>query len=282
MLSNRSCDITKIILISLGVCFILGGFGLLLLSYPASAVGTGSFTFLLAVDQIGPEELSQFRYTQWRKPSKGIRPFIFSPKSFEDCKILRYRRGSRPYWYVWVTYYEAEYMMPDGSKVIGPAFGPLPYVAPNLFLIIPLILAGIVMFVIGIVLGWPVKREKVMDISVVNLEEKFAKIKEQLSPKIIAQMNNYHFKLVKSKGEFIWHKHPETDEVFMIIEGDFQIHLRDKVLQLKKGEMVVIPKGVEHKPFAKEECKVLLIEPEGTLNTGDAGGDLTVTDLEWI
>jgi mannose-6-phosphate isomerase-like protein (cupin superfamily) len=124
--------------------------------------------------------------------------------------------------------------------------------------------------------------EKFMDISVVNLEEKFAKFEEQLSPKIIAQMNNYHFKLVKSQGEFIWHKHPETDEVFMIIEGNFQIHLRDKVLQLKKGEMVVIPKGVEHKSLAKEECKVLLIEPEGTLNTGDAGGDLTVTELEWI
>ena len=133
MLSNRSCDITKIILITLGTCLIIGGFGLLLLSYPASAVGTSSFTFLLAVDEIDPEELSQFRYTQWRKPSKGIRPFIFSPKSFEDCKILRYCRGSRPHWYVWVTYYEAEYMMPDGIKVIGQAFGPLPYVAPNLF-----------------------------------------------------------------------------------------------------------------------------------------------------
>jgi mannose-6-phosphate isomerase-like protein (cupin superfamily) len=121
-----------------------------------------------------------------------------------------------------------------------------------------------------------------MDISVVNFEEKFAKIKEQLSPKIIAQMNNCHFKLVKSKGEFIWHKHPETDEAFLIIDGNYEIHLREKVLKLKKGEMVVIPKGVEHKPFAKEECKVLLIEPEGTLNTGDAGGNLTVTELEWI
>ncbi len=124
--------------------------------------------------------------------------------------------------------------------------------------------------------------EIIMDISVVNLEEKFAKIKEQLSPKIIAQMNNYHFKLVKAQGEFIWHKHPETDEVFVIIDGNFQIHLRDKILRLKKGEMVVIPKGLEHTPFAKEECKVLLIEPEGTLNTGDAGGDLTVIELEWI
>ena len=121
-----------------------------------------------------------------------------------------------------------------------------------------------------------------MDIPVVHLDDTVAKIKEQLSPKIIAQMNNYHFKLVNSQGEFIWHKHPETDEVFVIIDGNFQIHLRDKILRLKKGEMVVIPKGLEHKPFAKEECKVLLIEPEGTLNTGDAGGGLTVTELEWI
>ena len=121
-----------------------------------------------------------------------------------------------------------------------------------------------------------------MDIPVINLEEKFAKIEEQLSPKIIAQMNNYHFKIVKFQGEFVWHEHPETDEVFLVIDGRLQIHLRDKILHLKKGEMAVIPQGLEHKPFAKDECKVMLIEPEGTLNTGDAGGDLTVTGLEWI
>ena len=121
-----------------------------------------------------------------------------------------------------------------------------------------------------------------MDINVINFEEKFSKFKERLSYKIVAQMNNYHFKLVRSYGDFVWHSHPETDEVFIVIDGDFQIDLRDKTLHLKKGEMVVIPKGVEHKPYAKEECKVLLIEPEGTLNTGDAGGELTVTELEWI
>jgi len=121
-----------------------------------------------------------------------------------------------------------------------------------------------------------------MDISVVNFKNKFRKIHEQHSYKIIAQMNNYHFKLVKAQREFIWHKHPETDEVFMVIDGHLQIDLRNKVLQLKKGEMVVIPKGVEHKPSCQEECKILLIELAGTLNTGDAGGDLTVTELEWI
>ena len=121
-----------------------------------------------------------------------------------------------------------------------------------------------------------------MDISVVNFEDKFRKVHEQNSYKIIAQMNNYHFKLVKGQREFIWHKHPETDEVFMVIDGHLQIDLRNKVLHLKKGEMVVIPKGVEHKPSCQEECKIILIEPAGTLNTGDAGGDLTVTELEWI
>jgi mannose-6-phosphate isomerase-like protein (cupin superfamily) len=121
-----------------------------------------------------------------------------------------------------------------------------------------------------------------MDISVINLEEKFEKIHEQHSYKIIAQMNNYHFKLVKAQREFIWHKHPETDEVFIIIGGNLRIDFRDKTLHLKKGEMVAIPKGVEHKAFCKEECKILLIEPAGTINTGDAGGNLTVTELEWI
>jgi mannose-6-phosphate isomerase-like protein (cupin superfamily) len=121
-----------------------------------------------------------------------------------------------------------------------------------------------------------------MDISVINFEEKFLTFHERLSYKIIAQMNHYHFKLVRSYGDFIWHRHPETDEAFIVIDGDFQIDLRDKTLHLKKGDMVVIPKGVEHKPYAKEECKILLIEPAGTLNTGDAGGDLTKTDLEWI
>ena len=121
-----------------------------------------------------------------------------------------------------------------------------------------------------------------MGISAINFEETFEKIHEQHSYKIIAQMNNYHFKLVKAQREFIWHKHLETDEVFVIIDGNLQIDLRDKPLHLKKGEMVVIPKGVEHKPSCKEECKILLIEPAGTINTGDAGGNLTVTELEWI
>jgi mannose-6-phosphate isomerase-like protein (cupin superfamily) len=121
-----------------------------------------------------------------------------------------------------------------------------------------------------------------MEIKVINFEEKFSKFSERFSPKIIAQMNDYHFKIERFIGDFIWHSHPETDEVFIVIDGNLQVDLRDKSLYLKAGDMVVIPKGVEHKPYAKEECKVLLIEPAGTLNTGDAGGELTKTDLEWI
>jgi mannose-6-phosphate isomerase-like protein (cupin superfamily) len=121
-----------------------------------------------------------------------------------------------------------------------------------------------------------------MDIQVINFEDKFSKFHERLDYKSIAAMNDYHFKLVRSYGDFVWHSHPETDEVFIVIEGDYRIDLRDKALHLKPGEMVVIPKGVEHKPCAQEECKILLIEPAETLNTGDAGGELTQTELDWI
>jgi mannose-6-phosphate isomerase-like protein (cupin superfamily) len=121
-----------------------------------------------------------------------------------------------------------------------------------------------------------------MDIEIVNLQEKVSKIDELHSYKIIAQMNDYYFKIVKTKREFIWHSHLETDEVFMILDGKLNIDLRDRTLELKKGEMVVIPKGVEHKPSCIEECHILLIEPVETLNTGDAGGNLTNTEIEWI
>lgn len=121
-----------------------------------------------------------------------------------------------------------------------------------------------------------------MGIPVINFEDKFAKINELHAYKLIAQMNDYHFKLVRMKREFIWHSHAETDEVFLIIDGNLQIDLRDETLYLKKGEMVVIPKGIEHKPSCTDECKILLIEPVGTLNTGNTGGDLTDTKLEWI
>jgi mannose-6-phosphate isomerase-like protein (cupin superfamily) len=103
-----------------------------------------------------------------------------------------------------------------------------------------------------------------------NLKQKLSLFTEHWSPKIIAQLNDYHFKVVKVQGEFVWHDHPETDEVFLVIEGTLVIHFRDGDVTLNAGEMYVVPKGVEHKPSAVNECQVLLIEPAGTVNTGNA------------
>jgi mannose-6-phosphate isomerase-like protein (cupin superfamily) len=116
----------------------------------------------------------------------------------------------------------------------------------------------------------------------INFQEKLAQFSDHWSPKIIAQMNNYHFKLVKFQGDFVWHSHSDTDEVFITLEGEMSIEFRDGKVDLKSGEMFVVPKGVEHKPYAHKECKILLVEPAGTINTGDAGGDLTAGDNVWI
>ena len=121
-----------------------------------------------------------------------------------------------------------------------------------------------------------------MNINVVNLTHKFSLITKQWDPKIVAQLNDYHIKIAKIQGDFVWHSHPETDEVFLVIEGTLVIHLRDGELQLDTGELCVIPRGVEHKPAAEGECQILMVEPAGTLNTGDAGGDRTVEDTAWI
>jgi mannose-6-phosphate isomerase-like protein (cupin superfamily) len=117
---------------------------------------------------------------------------------------------------------------------------------------------------------------------VINFKEKLSKINELWTPKNVAQMNNYHFKLVKIKGDFVWHDHPETDEVFIVIKGFLRIDYRDKSVTLKEGELHVVPKGVEHKPYAENECHMMLVEPEGTTNTGSAGGDRTAPADEWI
>ncbi len=116
----------------------------------------------------------------------------------------------------------------------------------------------------------------------INLSDKLSKIGALWTPKIVAQMNDYYIKLVKIEDEFVWHSHPETDEVFLVIEGSMRIDFRDGAVELSEGEMVVVPRGKEHKPFAEQECKILLIEPVETVNTGDAGGERTVADLEWI
>ena len=115
-----------------------------------------------------------------------------------------------------------------------------------------------------------------------NYEEKFSRFTEHWFPRVIAEMNDYQLKLVKVQGEFVWHKHPETDEVFIVINGVLNIEFRDGKVTLKSGEMFVIPKGVEHRPVAKKECKMMLIEPKGVVNTGDTGGQLTVENDAWI
>jgi mannose-6-phosphate isomerase-like protein (cupin superfamily) len=116
---------------------------------------------------------------------------------------------------------------------------------------------------------------------VVNLEDKFGRISEHWSPKILAQLNDYHVKAVKLRGEFVWHRHDETDELFLVTKGSLVIRFRDREVVLGPGELLVVPKGVEHLPIAEEECEVLLIEPAGTPNTGDAGGSHTV-EPEWV
>ncbi len=105
----------------------------------------------------------------------------------------------------------------------------------------------------------------------VNFQSKFALFNEQWSPKIVAQLNDYHFKLVKIQGDFVWHDHAETDEAFIVLDGSMEIQFRDGKVTLNTGEMFVVPKGVEHKPHAADECRILLVEPAGTVNTGAAG-----------
>ncbi|HKJ37738.1 MAG TPA: cupin domain-containing protein [Anaerolineales bacterium] len=116
----------------------------------------------------------------------------------------------------------------------------------------------------------------------INLQNKLSKFSEHWSPKIIAQMNDYHFKLAKVQGEFVWHDHPETDEMFFVVKGQLEIHFRDGVVTLNEGEMYVVPKGVEHKPVAGRECHILLVEPAGTVNTGDLVSDKTAPNDTWI
>ena len=106
--------------------------------------------------------------------------------------------------------------------------------------------------------------------------EKFKKFSEHWSPKVIAEMNDYQFKLAKVKGEFIWHEHKETDEVFIVIDGRMQIEFREGIIELETGDMYVVPKGVEHKPYAEEECNIMLVEPRGVVNTGDKTNDMTI------
>jgi mannose-6-phosphate isomerase-like protein (cupin superfamily) len=121
-----------------------------------------------------------------------------------------------------------------------------------------------------------------MNYQPISIPDKFTKFSDIFQPKVIARMNDYEFKLARTKGQFVWHSHQETDEVFLIIDGELTIEFRDGSVKLRAGEMFVVPRGKEHKPFAEKECKVMLIEPAGTMNTGDAGGNLTAPNDVWI
>ncbi|MBP0600529.1 cupin domain-containing protein [Herbaspirillum sp. LeCh32-8] len=116
----------------------------------------------------------------------------------------------------------------------------------------------------------------------VNLAQKFSLFSEHWSQKIIAQMNDYQFKLARLQGEFIWHTHADTDETFIVVDGELRIEFRDGAVTLQAGEMYVVPKGKEHKPVAEREVKLLLVEPSGTPNTGDQGGARTTPGDVWI
>jgi mannose-6-phosphate isomerase-like protein (cupin superfamily) len=116
----------------------------------------------------------------------------------------------------------------------------------------------------------------------IDLRDKFSLFAEQWSPRVVAEMNDYQFKLTKLQGEFVWHSHADTDEAFIVVDGEMSIEFRDGSVRLKAGEMFVVPRGVEHKPMAAEECCVMLVEPRGVVNTGDAVGALTAPDDVWI
>ena len=116
----------------------------------------------------------------------------------------------------------------------------------------------------------------------INFKSKFDKFHEQWSPKIIAEMNDYQFKLVKIKNDFVWHQHDDTDEVFIVIEGKISIEFENETIEINAGEMIVVPKGKKHRPFAKKEAKIMLVEPRGVVNTGNTESELTAPNDQWI
>ncbi len=116
----------------------------------------------------------------------------------------------------------------------------------------------------------------------INLEQKFGLFSEQWQPKVIAEMNEYQFKIVRLEGDFVWHSHEDTDEAFIVLDGALRIDFRDGAVTLGSGEMYVVPRGVEHKPYAEREVKLMLIEPRGVANTGDQGGARTAQNDVWV
>ena len=116
----------------------------------------------------------------------------------------------------------------------------------------------------------------------INFDSKFTTFSKHWSPRVIAEMNDYQFKLAKIQGEFTWHDHKDTDEVFMVLSGEMKIDFRDGKVKISEGEMYVVKKGLEHKPFAQDECKILLIEAHGVINTGESQSALKAENDVWI
>ena len=116
----------------------------------------------------------------------------------------------------------------------------------------------------------------------ISFAQKYGLFAEQWQPKVVAELNDYQFKLVRIEGDFVWHQHPDTDEAFIVLEGELRIDFRDGAVTVKPGEMFVVKKGVEHKPYAAAEVKMMLIEPRGVLNTGTASGERTAENDVWI
>lgn len=121
-----------------------------------------------------------------------------------------------------------------------------------------------------------------MSHNAINLRDKLALFTDRWSPRVVAEMNDYQFKLAKLQGDFVWHAHADTDVAIIVLDGELAIELRDGVVRLSAGEMFVVPKGVEHRPVAARECCVMLVEPRGVVNTGDAGGAYTAPNDAWV
>lgn len=121
-----------------------------------------------------------------------------------------------------------------------------------------------------------------LEMIMVNLQEKLSLFNDHWSPRVVAEMNDVQFKLVKIQGDFVWHSHAHTDEVFLVLEGQMAIEMREETVHLREGEMYVVKKGVEHRPYADEECKIMIVEPRGVVNTGEVDGALTAPSDVWI
>ena len=132
------------------------------------------------------------------------------------------------------------------------------------------------------ILQWHGMTLSPMSHKIINFRRKFDQFTEHWAPKVVAEMNDYQFKVVKLQGDFIWHDHQDSDETFIVIEGDLRIDFRDGAVHVGAGEMIVVPRGIEHKPSAENEVKLLLIEPRGVLNTGHEGGARTAENDVWI